>query len=99
MVNSMGLLMESSLEDGEAPMVIGNDYINVLCQVTSTTGALNFESGEWRLPCRPFMDPASTRLSGVNTTRIRNQRREAMVRWRSSSHKSISGRAIERWSA
>lgn len=50
MVRSMGLLMESGLEDGEDPMVIGSDYINVVCQVTSSAGALDFETGEWRLP-------------------------------------------------
>lgn len=49
MVRSMGLLMESILEDGEDPMVISNDYINVLCQVTSTAGTLSFETGEWDL--------------------------------------------------
>lgn len=48
MVSTMGSLMETLLEDGEDPMVITNDYIDVLCQVTSTTGALDFESGEWR---------------------------------------------------
>lgn len=46
MLHSMGSLMESALEDGEDPTVIGNDYISVLCQVTSTTGALDFESGK-----------------------------------------------------
>lgn len=46
MVHSMGSLMESSLEDGEDPMVISNGYIYVLCQVTSTPAALSFESGE-----------------------------------------------------
>ena len=50
MVRSVGLLMETVLEDGEGPMVIGSDHINVLCQVTSSTGALEFETGEWRLP-------------------------------------------------
>lgn len=50
MVRSMGLLMESALEDGEDPMVISSEYINVLCQVTSTTGALSFETGEWCSP-------------------------------------------------
>ena len=50
MVRSVGLLMETVLEDGEDPMVIGSDHINVLCQVTSSTGALEFETGEWRLP-------------------------------------------------
>lgn len=54
MVRSMGLLMESELEDGEDPMVIGSDYINVLCQVTSSPGALGFETGEWCLPLRSF---------------------------------------------
>lgn len=46
MVRSMGLLMETVLEDGEDPMVIGSDYIKVLCQVTSTTGVLSFDTGE-----------------------------------------------------
>eukprot|EP00752_Nemacystus_decipiens_P011504 g10216.t1 len=32
MLRSIGSLMESALEDGEDPTVIGNDYINVLCQ-------------------------------------------------------------------
>eukprot|EP00903_Cladosiphon_okamuranus_P005952 g5878.t1 len=44
MVHSMGLLMEAGLEDGEDPMVISGDYVNVLCQVTSMAGALDFET-------------------------------------------------------
>lgn len=53
MVHSMGSLMETSMEDGEETMAIGNDYITVVCHVTSEAGALSFESGEWRraLPC------------------------------------------------
>lgn len=47
MVQSLGSLMESALEDGESPMVIDNDYMTVLCHVTSATGPLSYESGEW----------------------------------------------------
>lgn len=61
MVQSVGSLMESGLEDGEDPIVISSGYINVLCQVTSTTGVLNFETGEWR--SSPFS----------NLTRIRKR--------------------------
>lgn len=46
MVRSMATLMESALEDGEDAMVIANDYIDVLCLVTSTTGAMSFDTRE-----------------------------------------------------
>ncbi|CAM9935318.1 unnamed protein product [Scytosiphon promiscuus] len=44
MMKSMISLMESDLEDGEDAMVIENEYIRVLCLVTSTTNAMDFDT-------------------------------------------------------
>ncbi|CAM9093541.1 unnamed protein product, partial [Hapterophycus canaliculatus] len=45
MMTSMMSLMESDLEDGEDAMVIANEYVHVLCLVTSTTDAMSFDAG------------------------------------------------------
>lgn len=80
MVRSMGLLMESILEDGEDPMVIGSDYINVLCQVTSTSGALSFETGEWYLLLVYISEVQLQFSSGVGTNEGKAER-EKWLQW------------------
>lgn len=51
-VRSMASLMESSLEDGEDPMVIANSHLEILCLVTSATEAMSFDTRELVLPLR-----------------------------------------------
>lgn len=45
-VRSMATLMESALEDGEGAMVIANNHLEIICLVTSATGAMSFDAGE-----------------------------------------------------
>lgn len=40
----MSSLMESGLEDGEDPMVISNNYVSILCLVTSETSDMSFDT-------------------------------------------------------
>ncbi|CAM9473958.1 unnamed protein product, partial [Ectocarpus sp. 8 AP-2014] len=44
-VQSMVLLMEAGMEDGEGVMVIESEYLQASCLVTSSTGSLSFDTG------------------------------------------------------
>lgn len=92
LVHSMGVLMEAGLEDGEDPMVIGSDYVNVVCQVTSSTGALDFETGEWRwLPVRIyFKGPQLQFAADMDTKKRLTQREEILERGCVRTHRRRS---------
>ncbi|CAM9766978.1 unnamed protein product, partial [Ectocarpus sp. 12 AP-2014] len=44
-VQSMVLLMEAGMEDGEGVMTIESEYVQASCLVTSSTGSLSFDTG------------------------------------------------------
>ncbi|CBJ26948.1 conserved unknown protein [Ectocarpus siliculosus] len=44
-VQSMGLLMEAGMEDGEDVMTIESDHVQASCLITSRTGSLSFDAG------------------------------------------------------
>ncbi|CAM9236501.1 unnamed protein product [Ectocarpus fasciculatus] len=44
-VQSMVLLMEAGLEDGEGVMKIESDYVQASCLITSSTGSVSFDTG------------------------------------------------------
>ncbi|CAB1100232.1 unnamed protein product [Ectocarpus sp. CCAP 1310/34] len=44
-VQSMVLLMEAGMEDGEGVMTIESEYVQASCLVTSSTGSLSFATG------------------------------------------------------
>lgn len=45
-VESMTLLMEAGMVDGEEAMTLGGEYLQASCIVTSGTGSMSFDAGE-----------------------------------------------------
>ncbi len=50
-VESMSLLMEATMVDGEEASTIESDYVQATCLVTSSTDQMSFVTGERYQPC------------------------------------------------